>query len=399
MSYLDRPAELRRRLEGSLLESIMPFWDRHAIDSEYGGILTGLDRRGKVVETDKSIWFQGRAAWVYARLAGSRLGTEEDRERWRRSAENALRFLERFGFDPAAGRYRYRVTRDGQPLITRRYRFSDCFACLGHAAYARSTGSESSLATARQIYRRLWWYRQAPEPLDPKVSVATRPTRGFALPMILINVAQEMRRADPARAEEYSRHVDVLTEELRLFLDSERRCVREQVNPDGSPQDHFEGRTLNPGHAIEGAWFVLEEARHRKRDAELLQLGLTMLDWMWEWGWDAEYGGIIHFRDAGGHDSPEYWHDMKFWWPQCEALLATQYAYAASGEPSYAERHARLLDWTLEHFPDPEHGEWFGYLHRDGSVSSSLKGTLFKGPYHVPRMHLVALDLLDGDSG
>jgi N-acylglucosamine 2-epimerase len=114
---------------------------------------------------------------------------------------------------------------------------------------------------------------------------------------------------------------------------------------------------------------------------------------MWEWGWDREYGGVVYFRDADGHDSPEYWHDMKFWWPQCEAILASHYAHAATGDARYARWHEQAVDWTLAHFPDPEYGEWFGYLHRDGSVSSTLKGTLFKGPYHIPRMLLASLDL------
>lgn len=41
-------------------------------------------------------------------------------------------------------------------------------------------------------------------------------------------------------------------------------------------------------------------------------------------------------------------------------------------------------------FPDAVHGEWFGYLHRDGRVSQTAKGNLFKGPFHLPRMLLIA---------
>ena len=97
-----------------------------------------------------------------------------------------------------------------------------------------------------------------------------------------------------------------------------------------------------------------------------------MLDWMWQRGWDQEYGGILYFVDVLNHPVQEYWHDMKFWWPQCEALIATLLAYRLTGETRYAAWHQQLHDWVEERFPDRECGEWYGYLHRDGR--RSLRG-------------------------
>jgi mannose/cellobiose epimerase-like protein (N-acyl-D-glucosamine 2-epimerase family) len=37
------------------------------------------------------------------------------------------------------------------------------------------------------------------------------------------------------------------------------------------------------------------------------------------------------------------------------------------------------------HFPDPQYGEWFGYLNRRGEVLLPLKGGKWKGCFHVPR--------------
>ncbi len=153
----------------------------------------------------------------------------------------------------------------------------------------------------------------------------------------------------------------------------------ETVGLDGEIIDHFDGRTLNPGHAIEAAWFILAEARHRDDD-ELTRLGTTMLDWMWRRGWDEEYGGILYFRDLQGLPVQEYWHDMKFWWPQNEAIIATLLAYRVTGEPRYAEWHRQVHDWAYRHFPDPEHGEWFGYLHRDGRLSVTAQGQSLERP-------------------
>ena len=66
--------------------------------------------------------------------------------------------------------------------------------------------------------------------------------------------------------------------------------------------------------------------------------------------------------------------------------IATQLAWKLTGNPRYAAMHARVHDWAFAHFPDREHGEWFGYVHRDGSVSQRAKGNMFKGPFHLPRM-------------
>jgi N-acylglucosamine 2-epimerase len=121
-------------------------------------------------------------------------------------------------------------------------------------------------------------------------------------------------------------------------------------------------------------------------DRRLIRLGLTILDWMWPRGWDDEHGGLFYFRDLRGLPVQEYWHDMKFWWPHCEAVIATLLAWTLTGDAKYAGWHRQVHDWSFRHFPDPEFGEWYGYLHRDGRVSVRLKGNTWKGPYHLPRM-------------
>ena len=80
---------------------------------------------------------------------------------------------------------------------------------------------------------------------------------------------------------------------------------------------------------------------------------------------------------------------MKFWWPHNEAEIACLYAYAATGAARFLERHALVREWSRTHFADPEHGEWYGYLRRDGGVSNTAKGNLWKSPLHMPRMLLV----------
>ncbi|MBL9204453.1 MAG: AGE family epimerase/isomerase, partial [Opitutaceae bacterium] len=158
------------------------------------------------------------------------------------------------------------------------------------------------------------------------------------------------------------------------------------VAPDGAVIDHFDGRTLNPGHALECAWFILHEAKHRQHDHRLLRLGLGILDCMWARGWDQEFGGLLYFTDLQGKPVQEYWAEMKFWWPHNEAEIACLLAYQMTGDAKYAAWHTLVHDWSHRVFADPVHGEWFGYAHRDGRISTRLKGNLWKGPFHLPRM-------------
>ena len=211
--------------------------------------------------------------------------------------------------------------------------------------------------------------------------------------MIALATAQELRESIQLESAE-TRIDQSILDIQRFHLKPDIRCVMETVGLSGELIDHFDGRLLNPGHAIEAAWFLMREGKHRG-DEELIATGCRMLDWMWERGWDEQHGGILYFVDVKGDPVQEYWHDMKFWWPQCEALIATLMAFTLTGETKYFRWHQELHNWAFSLFPDNTNGEWFGYLHRDGRVSSTLKGNLWKGPFHLPRMQLVCWKLLE----
>lgn len=367
-----------------LTTSILPFWLKHGLDPIHGGILTGLGRDGTLLESDKSIWFQGRAAWTFA----TAYRVAEKNEDYLLAAKSCLDFLKSHAQD-TDGRFFFRVSRSGEPIIKRsRYIFSELFAALGSAAYSRAVDEEP--VWAETIFTQALKTLEG-DILQPKF---LRKSEGFALPMIIIVVAQELRAANPKRSDYYDSLIATLIEKIeRLFINEENQCVLEQTGIDGVPQfDHFEGRMLNPGHAIEGAWFIMKEAKIQN-NSSYFDLGKKMLDWMWEWGWDKEDGGIIYFKDALGHPPYEYWHDMKFWWPQTEAVIATLFAYQQSGDEHYLTHFNQIYEWTLKHFKDEEHGEWYGYLHKNGSLSVDLKGNMFKGPFHIPRMFLEGIEL------
>lgn len=373
-------ASLGHAYRDRLLHEVVPFWFPRACDTQYGGFLHCLDADGSLVDSDKSVWAQGRMAWMLLTLYREH-GQNPD---WLAWAEDALDFLERHCVDPSDGRMYFHVARDGTPIRKRRYAYSESFASIAYAAHAAVSGSAASRARALH-----WWnvftdINFTPGKMAAKFTDA-RPSLALGPRMIGLVTAQELRKhlgPDPA----FNARIDSLLDDiLTLFVKPDLGAVLEMVAPDGSVIDHFDGRLLNPGHSIEGAWFILEEARYRGNDARLTGIACQMIDWSLERGWDTQYGGLFSHTDLDGKPVQEYSHNMKFWWPHNEALIATVLAHGLTGEPRYAEWHERIADWAFSHFQDREHGEWYGYLNRDGSLSNTLKGSLWKSFFHHPR--------------
>jgi N-acylglucosamine 2-epimerase len=378
---------LQRFYHQQLVDSTMAFWFPRSVDEVYGGFMFMRDADGTLIDDDKAVWIQGRAVWMLSTL----YNTIEPRESWLEAARIGFEFLNKYCFD-TDGRMFFHVTRDGKPIRKRRYFFSETFYVIAAAAYAKASGDKEAAALAKKIFSRCVEYARHPELLPAKYT-NTRPSKGIGVPMILLNTAQQLRYNLPD-VDLDALIMEFIAEIEKDFVKHDIRCVMEQVAPDGSVIDHIDGRTLNPGHAIEGAWFILHEAKCRGNDQRLIKLGCAMLDYMWERGWDQEYGGILYYRDVFNKPVQEYWQDMKFWWPHNEAIIATLLAYVLTKNEKYAQWHKQIHEYAYEKFLDKTHGEWFGYLHRDGTIAQTAKGNLFKGPFHLPRQEWYCAQLM-----
>lgn len=361
------------------VNNIMPFWMRYGLDHKNGGVYTCLDRDGRLMDTTKSVWFQGRFGFIAA-YAYNQIEQNPD---WLAASRSCIDFMEKHCFDKD-GRMFFEVTEEGLPLRKRRYVFSECFAAIAMSEYALASGDRTYAEKALDLFKRILRNLATPGLLEPKY-LPTLQARGHSITMILINTASRIRAAisDPIFDTQINESIAAIR---RYFMHPEFKALLEMVGLDGELIDTCNGRVINPGHCIETAWFILEEAKHRHWDKDLVQMGIRILEWSWEWGWDKEYGGIINFRDCRNFPVQDYSQDMKFWWPQTEAIIATLYAYQATCDEKYLDMHRQISDWTYAHFPDKEYGEWYGYLHRDGTVAQPAKGNIFKGPFHIPRM-------------
>ena len=378
-------SEWRDSYRNDLVNNIMPFWMRNGLDLVNGGVYTCLDRDGSLIDSTKSVWFQGRFAFV----CSFAYNNVDKNPEWLAAAKSTIDFIENHCFD-TDGRMYFEVTADGKPLRKRRYVFSETFAAIAMAEYSKASGDKSYAEKALKLFNDIRRFISTPGYMEPKY-LDTLQAKGHSIVMILINTASRIREV--IDAPELDAQICESIESLKDFMKDEFKALLETVGPNGEFIDTCNGRIINPGHCIETAWFLLEEAKHRGWEKELTQRALRILDWSWEWGWDKQYGGIINFRDCRNLPPQDYSQDMKFWWPQTEAIIATLYAYEATKDDKYLIMHKQISDWTYAHFPDNEYGEWYGYLHRDGTVAQPAKGNIFKGPFHIPRMMIKSYQL------
>ena len=151
---------------------------------------------------------------------------------------------------------------------------------------------------------------------------------------------------------------------------------------------------------MEAAWFVMLEGLYQN-NPEILRTGADIIDKTLPLGWDEAHGGIIAFCDLNGNPPVQLEWDMKLWWPQCEAMIAARLAYLVFGDKKYKDLYDRLCEYTEKYFTDKEQGEWYGYLHYDNTPSTTLKGNIFKGPFHIPRLYMLmaAMDEYEQSGG
>ena len=378
---MNRPRllELREIYQRELFEGVIPFWLNHSLDYQNGGQFNSLDRDGSVFDTDKAMWLQGRALWMFAKLYNA----VEQKPEWLEAARHIYDFIMRCGFD-TDGRMFFAVTAEGAPLRKRRYLFTETFAVIGLAEYARAAGDETALQRAIDTYRLIVDCLQQPGKLAPKVYPETRRSVAHNVSMIMLATTQELRLTAPPDPLYVAVVDDDLDKILNHFLDDEAEAVFEALGAEYERLDTDDGRRITPGHAVESAAFILHEAIERD-DESLIPPALRMIDYSMARGWDEDYGGLLYFVDVAGKPPTRLEWDMKLWWPHAEALYALLLAFHISRDQKYARWFEQMHEWTFQHFPDPEYGGWYGYLHRNGSLSTPLKGGMWKGFFHTPR--------------
>jgi N-acylglucosamine 2-epimerase len=362
----------------TLFDNVIPFWEKHSLDTEYGGYFTCLARDGSVYDTDKFIWLQNRQVWMFSTLYNQL----EQRSSWLDVARLGAEFLAKYGQDESGDWY-FSLTREGQPLIQPYNIFSDCFAAMAFSQFALASQENWAREIALQAYNNVLRRKDNPKGKYTKAVPGTRPMKSLAVPMILANLTLEM--AWLLSPETLEQVLDETVQEVMTdFLDAERGLMFEHVAPDESHIGCFEGRLINPGHGIEAMWFIMNIAQRRK-DPALIEKAVDVVLNTLNFAWDETYGGLYYFMDSEGHPPQQLEWDQKLWWVHLETLVALAMGYCLTQREACWDWYQRVHDYSWNHFADPEHGEWFGYLNRRGEVFLNLKGGKWKGCFHVPR--------------
>lgn len=371
--------KLSEQYKTELLDNVLPFWLENSLDMEYGGYFTCLDREGNVFDTDKFIWLQAREVYMFA----SMYNKVAHKRSWLDAAEHGAGFLLTYGHDGQYNWY-FSLDREGNPLVEPYNIFSYTFATIAFGQLHLATGNHHYAEVAKKTFALIRSKVDNPKGQWNKAVAGSRSLKNFALPMILCNLALEIEHLLPKDL--LDELIDTcLKEVLEVFYRRELGgIVVENVALDGQLSDTFDGRLVNPGHAIEAMWFIMDLGKRLKRD-DLIQKAVQITLNMLEYGWDKEHGGIFYFMDRMGNPPQQLEWDQKLWWVHVETLISLIKGYQLTGSAECLEWFARVHEYTWKHFKDQEHAEWFGYLNRQGEVLLPLKGGKWKGCFHVPR--------------
>lgn len=361
-----------------LVSNILPFWLRHSKDEDNGGYFTCLDQQGRVYDTDKFMWLQGREVWCF-----STMYTKVDqRSAWKEMALHGAAFMEKHGRD-AQGNWYFSLAADGTPLVQPYNIFSDCFATMAFAALHKVAPLEKYKNIALTTFENIISRQHNWKGVYSKAYPGSRPLKNFSLPMILCNLSLELE--DIIGKERVDSFIPAVVHEvMEVFYKPALDMVLENVFLDGGISDSFDGRVTNPGHAIEAMWFIMDLGV-RTNDVPLVEKAKNIVLSTLERSWDKTFGGIFYFMDAYEKPLQQLEWDQKLWWVHVEALVALAKGYVYTKDTACLDWFDRLHAYTWEKFRDQHHGEWFGYLNRRGEVLHTAKGGKWKGCFHIPR--------------
>ena len=264
------------------------------------------------------------------------------------------------------------------------------FLALGLLEYAEATGDVNCRNEGVTLFHQICDWIGNPSLLGRPVYGP--PMSQLADIMVIALLAMEIVKFDNSRR--YTHWFDWSLNAVKAHYDAGRHLLFENAMPHAAAfRQTPEGRLVCPGSILEVAWFLLHVEKLRP-DPALRTMMLDVIEGALAFGWDREYGGLYYFMDVESKPLLQLEASMKLWWPHTEALYALVLAYAETQDEKWLPWLQTVDAYTFSHFPDAEHGEWFGYCDRAGNLTHTLKGNNYKGAFHVPRFLLFSLQAM-----
>jgi len=384
----DRAETLCEIYREALLDDVIPWWMEHSLDREHGGYYSLLERDGSTWSTDKYMWMNARQIWMLSHL----YNTVEQRPEWLDAARLGVDFMTRYAMKDD-GKMHFRLDREGNSRSEVLSLYTEVFGAIAMAEYAKASGDQTYWDRAIAMYDFLIprFGRPSDTPMLGYPINAEFHLHAHDMCRITVAWVYNEIQSDPQFEDDLTRSVDSI---LSRHWKPDMRVLLENVAPDGTAVlDLPEGRMFHPGHSIESAWMLMEIAR-KQGDQSLLDTAVEITLASLEHGWDKEQGGLRYLTNYDWTPTHSLEADLKLWWPHCETLYALLLAWDLTGRDDLAAWYDRVHDYTFTHFPDPEGGEWFGYLNRDGSRVWTAKANGWKGCFHLPRVLHRCFELL-----
>jgi N-acylglucosamine 2-epimerase len=369
-------AELRQRLHDQLFQVLLPFWDQHGIDHEYGGIMCSLDYDGTLLDTGKNLWFLGRAIWVYSFLYNHFGKAPQFLEVARKTKEFVFKHaLQEDGW------WAEELSREGKVLRP----FSGDTEGMYHLAeglqeYAAASGDDQSHQAAFALLKKLFRNFNSPafryRGADfPYLWGSKRAVRPQGLWFLNLTVATQMleRGNDPEIAAITDRCVDAI---MNRHYNPDIGLNTEMLYFDFTrPKE--EAQKSRFGHCVEALWIVMDEA-NRRQDEALWNTCAGRIHHHLNVGWDYIYGGLSQWINV---DHPSYqwpvetppgthlqfhfageYEYLKCLWCQNEVLVATLNVFERTGAEWAAEYFGMAYRIINEKFWQKERGYPAGYM-------------------------------------
>jgi len=394
-------AGLRRRYHDELFENLLPFWNRHGIDHEYGGVMHSLDYDGTVVATNKLSWFQGRAIWIYSFLYNH----FEPDPAYLEIARKTKDFLLKNAPQPD-GWWAEEFSREGK--VTRPFRgdlYGMYFAAEGLQEYAWAANDGHARDLAFTLMRTLHHRIEQPEFQCIGTDVPGRRTQG--LWMVNLNIARQMqgRWPDPEMQALLDQALDAV---LNRHYNPEIGLNNEVLNYDfGRPADH--AAKCQPGHSVETLWMIAEEAL-RRGDHALWDTCAQRIRKHLDVGWDHVFGGLSEWVnvDQGGYRWPEYtpvgtdlvfrftgeFFYLKPLWALHEIVVATLLILEQTGA-AWALRYFELAQQLIDERFSMKRRGYPGYMLFGDRRMSPVPHTARQDNYHPLRQLMLSILTLD----
>lgn len=394
-------AELRRRYHRDLFESVLPFWDKHGIDHQYGGVLHSLDYDGSAVRTNKLSWFQGRAIWIYSFLYNN----FDRNPKYLEIARQTKDFLLKNAPQPD-GWWAEEFTREGKvvkPFSGDLYGMY--FAAEGLQEYAWAARDDKARELSFQLMKQLARRIEEPDFLCMDADSPGQRTQG--LWMVNINTIRQMlvRWPDAELKALLDRSISHV---IDRHYNSEIGLNNEVLNRDFSrPPDHATKCLL--GHSVETLWMIAEEAR-RRRDQKLWDTCATRIHKHLDVGWDHVYGGFSEWVNVGqgGYVWPdvtpvgttmvfrsvgEYFY-MKPLWALHEILIATLNIWERT-RAEWAARYFTLAQQVIDQKYAMRSQGHPGFMLFADRKMTRIPHTARQDNYHPPRQLMLSILTLD----